>query len=52
MYFVVRVAEKAKPVFDLVEGFGEEDEVWTIVGSGFDVDSSKFNTFSVYELRF
>lgn len=50
--FIVGIAEKAEPVFNLIEGFREENEVRTIVGSGFDVDSSEFDAFRVYKLRF
>lgn len=52
MYFVLGIAEEAKPIFDLVECLGEEDEIRTIIGGGFDVHSSEFDTFGVYELWF
>ncbi len=51
MYFVFGAAEKAEPILDLVEGLGEEDQVGTIFGRGFDVHSSEFDTFAVYQLR-
>ena len=52
MYFVLGIAKKAKPILDLVECFREEDEIGTIIGGGFDVHASKFDTFCIYELRF
>jgi hypothetical protein len=36
----------------LVEGLGEEDEVGTVVGGGFDVDAAEFDVVGVDELRF
>jgi len=50
--FVLGIAKKAKPILDLVECFREEDEIGTIIGGGFDVHASKFDTFCIYELRF
>ena len=52
MYFVGGVAEEVEPVFGLVEGFGEEDQVGAVCGGGLDVHAAEFDVARVDELRF
>ena len=51
-YFIDRVAEEAEPVLCLVKCFREEDEVGTVAGCGFNVDSPQLDIFAVDQLRF
>ena len=42
-YSVPGVEEEGDPVFCLVEDFGEEDEVGSVIGGGLDVDASQLH---------
>lgn len=46
-YFIGGVGEEVKPIFCLVEGFGEEDEIGAVDRGGLDVYASEFDVFGV-----
>jgi hypothetical protein len=46
-YFVEGVGEEVEPVFHLVEGLGEEDEVRTVLCGGFDMHASELDVLGV-----
>ena len=41
-----------EPVFSLVEDFRHEDQVGTVLGCRFNVNTSQFDVVGVHELRF
>jgi hypothetical protein len=48
-YFVVGIGEEWEPVFSLIEDFGEEDEVGTVLLGGADLDTSEFDSAAFNE---